>query len=581
MSLLKNPLTSSFFRMLKHLPGFSNPIRHSLVFLNITQFLGSLNDNIFKLVMAFLLIQTMGSENASSILSAAGAVFVIPFLIFSSSAGVLADRFSKQRMIIIMKAVEIGIMCLAIFAFALQSAWASFTLLFLLAIHSAMFGPSKYAIIPEIVPEDAVARANGLITSFTYLAIILGTFLASFLTEMTHQNFVLVAGFCLLIAIMGFICSFGIKKTPAQGSKKKISPLFLREIYHTLVFCRKRKHLLVTLFGSAFFLFVGAFTQLNIIPFGIQSLNLSAVAGGYLFLSTALGIAFGSFIGGKISKKKIEPGLSCLAGLAMAVFFLFLDLFSSNLIAVLICLILLGVSGGIFIVPLDSFNQMNSTDEKRGQVIGSANFLSFVGVLLASFALYFFSQIIGLSSAHGFAVMSIITLLVSIAMIFRLSDLFLSFLIRKITRRILKIQTLNFDFFQNSTSTLLILQNANWTKAFKLMNVIPELHFFTEKQKPVRFPWLENCFYSIHKISKQNKFEKIIDECQKFHSENMLSCYLAKGPLPIDVEDFHPSLWKRIIKKQPQILFVKIDSSQIGIRPIVIFSKTPFPDEFF
>ncbi|HSW86809.1 MAG TPA: MFS transporter [Rhabdochlamydiaceae bacterium] len=507
------------------MPGFSQPVRYSLVFLNLTQFLGALNDNLFKLAVAFLLIHAAGAEKASSILSAAGAIFVIPFLLFSSTAGVLADRFSKQSMILIMKAVEVGIMFLALFAFSFKSSWASFSLLFLLSTHSALFGPSKYAIIPEIVPAEAVSRANGLITSFTYLAIILGTFLASFLTEVTNSNFVQVAGCCLLIAMIGFLSAFGIKKTPSQGSEKKISLFFLKEIYQTLVFCKQRKHLTSAILGSSYFLLIGAFVQLNIIPFGIQSLQLSPAAGGYLFLSSALGIAFGSILGGKFSRKQLEPGLSCLAGFLMAFLLLLIDLFSTNLALCVIFLIFLGIFGGIFIVPLNAFTQMNSSDEKRGQVIATANFLSFIGVLLASFALYFFSQIIGISSARGFGIMGLITLIVSFFMACRMSDVFLSFLGRKIIRKIYKVQAKNVEIFQQSSSPILILQDATWKKAFILTALIPNVQFFVIRQNARRFPWFENLFHSIHLVPNEMKCEKILKEA--------IPCiFLRKGTAP-------------------------------------------------
>src|SRR5205807_1874922 len=104
----------------------------------------------------------------------------------------------------------------------LKITWAPYVLLFILSTHSATFGPSKYGIIPEIVPKDKISRANGLITSFTYLAIILGTFLASFITDITNRNFILVGGFCLLIAIAGLITALRIQYTPARGISKSI-----------------------------------------------------------------------------------------------------------------------------------------------------------------------------------------------------------------------------------------------------------------------------------------------------------------------------------------------------------------------
>lgn len=384
MALLKKTWFESLTNFMSKLPGFSRPDKHSLHFLNIAQFMGALNDNIFKLVIAYLIIDIQGTEHASIILAKIGATYVIPFLLFSSTAGVLADRFSKQRLMILLKGIEMGTMVLAMIAFGYKSVWGSYLLLFLLSIHSAMFGPPKYAIITELVPKEKVSSANGLITSFTYLAIIIGTFLASFLTEVTDRDYVIVAAFCLLIAIIGFLSTFGIRKTPAQGSDKKLNFLFFKEIYSTLVFCYSRKHLLVAVFGSAYFLFIGAFIQLNIIPYAIFSLNLSEVSGGYLFLSTAFGIALGAFIGGKVSKKRVELGLSCFAGIVISLCLFFLYLFSNQLILVIILLVLLGIFGGLFIVPFDSFIQIFSPNEKRGQIIAANNFLSFCGVLLAS-----------------------------------------------------------------------------------------------------------------------------------------------------------------------------------------------------
>lgn len=144
--------------------------------MNISQFLGVINDNVFKFLTVFLLIDIQGVEASSSILFWVGTVYVLPFLLFSSAAGVLADKFSKQKIIVALKAVEVLTTALAIFAFWLESAWACYALLFLLSLHSAAFGPSKYSIIPEIVSHEKISKANGLITSFTYLGVIVVLF---------------------------------------------------------------------------------------------------------------------------------------------------------------------------------------------------------------------------------------------------------------------------------------------------------------------------------------------------------------------------------------------------------------------
>ena len=123
MALLKKSWFEGLTNFMSKLPGFSRPDKHSLHFLNIAQFMGALNDNIFKLVIAYLLIDIKGTEHASIILAKIGAVFVIPFLLFSSTAGVLADRFSKQRLMMLFKGIEIGTMILAMIAFGYKSVW--------------------------------------------------------------------------------------------------------------------------------------------------------------------------------------------------------------------------------------------------------------------------------------------------------------------------------------------------------------------------------------------------------------------------------------------------------------------------
>lgn len=531
--------------------GFPSTRRCSLTFLNITQFLGVINDNVFKFVMAFLLIDTLGRTHASAILSATGAIYVIPFLLFSSSAGILADRFSKQKLLVAMKVAEMLIMSLAIIAFATKSIWGCYTLLFFLSTHSAMFGPSKYGIIPELVPRDRVSRANGLITSFTYLAIITGTFLASFLTEITDRHFTYIAGFCLLVAIGGFASSLGVQKTAAQGSKKKMNIFFIREIYHTLKDSRKTTHLLAAIFGSAFFLLIGAFTQLNIIPFAMQSLHLSEVAGGYLFLATALGIALGAYIAGKASRKRIELGLSCLAGLGIALCFILVALLSTSLYKVIICLIAIGILGGVFIVPFDTYIQLRSDNEKRGQTIAAANFLSFLGVLLASLSIYFFNQVCNLSSASSFAVMGVITGIVSITLTLRLSDFSFPYFSRKILHPFCNF-TKPMNVLEVSANAILVLENATWRQAMLLAGVLPNIHFFLPAGSH-QLHWYHRFFYSVHPLPEEAQTEAFFTKAKDYQDQGIIPCLLLENSLPE----------KKPASSNPFLELFKRNSSQI------------------
>ncbi len=574
MALLKKSWFESLSGFMSKLPGFSRPDKHSLHFLNIAQFMGALNDNIFKLVIAFLLIDIKGPEHASIILAKIGATFVIPFLLFSSTAGVLADRYSKQRLMMIFKGIEMGTMILAMIAFGYRSVWGCYCLLFLLSTHSAMFGPPKYAIIPELVPKDRVSSANGLITSFTYLAVILGTFLASFLTQITNRDYVVVAIFCFLIAMIGFLSTFGIRKTTAQGSDKKLNFLFVKEIYSTLVFCYSQKHLLVAVCGSAYFLFIGAFVQLNIIPYAIFALNLSELSGGYLFLSTAFGIALGAVIGGKVSKKRVELGLSCFAGVMIAICLFLLWVFTHHLIAVVILLILLGVFGGLFIVPFDSFIQLFSPNEKRGQIIAANNFLSFCGVLLASGALYVYSAILGLSPSIAFAMTGCLTLVLSLLMMSRLSDLFLSFFSRRILHPLNHIQTLDLELLEKNPNAILILQKASWRKAMLLLSVAPNAHLLLRQGAKKRFPWFNWVFFSVKLVKSDTSLQPLLETAKEMADDIANPCILVESEKLPETLVSSPSLFSLFKGKTSKFIYVNVDTS--GKHVNILFKESPF-----
>ena len=386
----------------------------SFTYLNITQFLGALNDNVYKLLIVYFLIHQEGIENGHKILALTGAIFVLPFLLFSAFSGLMADRYSKRNIIAFTKILELLVMLLGIAAFWYESRWGSYLILFLMALQTALFGPSKYGILPELVPQEKISKSNGLMTSFTFLAIISGTFFASFLVDITNRNFIVAAFFCSGVAFIGVISSFCIEYTPPAGSSKKFDMRFLNEIFGTLKLASQHPSLLMAVCGSAFFLFLGAFVQLNMIPFATHSLHLTDIQGGYLFLLTALGIGTGSVIAGKISGKMVELGLVPVAALGVAITCFLIDLFSDSLMWVMPLVVIVGFFGGMYEIPLDSYVQVASPKKNRGQVVAATNFLSYCGVLCASGMLYFTEEVLRFSPNQGFTIMGTITLFVTV-----------------------------------------------------------------------------------------------------------------------------------------------------------------------
>lgn len=382
-------------------------------YLNLTQFLGVVNDNLFKLLLVFFLIDNKGEKASSAILALAGAVFVMPFLLFSVPSGGLADKISKQKIVFYTKASEVITTLIGMLAFWLHSPFLLYTVLFLLAVQGAVFGPSKYSIVPELVGPEKLSKANGLLVSFTFLGIIIGTSVAGPVVQLADNNYIWASSVCILIALIGFFFSLKIPKTASANSPKPIPYLFISDILKTYKKALKIRHLLPSIFGSAFFLFIGGFAQLNIIPFTIEMLKKSDIAGSYFFLITAFGIGSGSLVAGKVSGKSVNLKLVPWGGLGMVLSFVGLGLLKPSLIIDLPLLFLLGFFGGLYLVPLDSYIQAASPQKECGQNVAANNFIGFVGVLIASGLIYLFAEIIKITPATGFTILGVITAVVT------------------------------------------------------------------------------------------------------------------------------------------------------------------------
>jgi len=465
----------------------------SFTFLNVTQFLGALNDNIFKLLIVYFLIHREGIGQSQIILSTTGAIFVLPFLLFSASSGTLADRFSKRNIIVLTKCLELVTMTLGVFALYFESKFGSYCILFLMATQSAIFGPSKYGILPELVSYDKISHANGLMTSFTFLAIILGTFCASFLVDITGYNFIFTSLFCTVIALVGLITSFCIEYTPPSGSAKRFNIKFLYEILATLNIARQEPSLLTAVLGSAFFLFLGAYFQLNMIPFAVHTLGLTDVQGGYLFLLTAVGIGAGSLLAGKISGKTVELGLVPLAAGSITISCYLLDYYSDSLLTVLPLVVILGVLGGMYQIPLDSFIQVASPHKYRGQVIAATNFLSFFGVLCASALLYFISEWLGYGPDKGFTIVGTMTLIVTVLISFQYFD-YLSRFIGTIISRLRFHTTYSGQENIPNTPAIYICAHTAWNDTLLLLGAQRRrIRFFIEHEQDHK-KWMKRIY---------------------------------------------------------------------------------------
>ena len=225
---------------------------------NCAQFGGALNDNLFKLFITFALIAWAEPDARSGVVINVSLVFTLPFLLIVPIAGSFADHFSKRWMIVVLKAVEIAVMCFGVYGLSSGNSIMLYITMLLMSAQSAFFGPCKYGIIPELVGSERLSRANGMLQMFTYLAILAGTVMAPALSEMFGDFYWKAGLICILVAAAGFFSSLGIGPSPAHPARR-ISLNGFVNLWKTSTVVRKDGFLTLAILASSFFTVIGAF----------------------------------------------------------------------------------------------------------------------------------------------------------------------------------------------------------------------------------------------------------------------------------------------------------------------------------
>ncbi len=443
-------------------------LKHSFAWLNATQFFGAMNDNVFKLLVIFFLVDQLGHDRKTTI-GLASFIFVIPFLIFSHAAGVLTDRHSKRNIIVWAKRVETALMVAGVVAILLSSPVMLYVLLFLMCAQSAFFGPSKFGVIPELVKPDELSKANSFLVGLTYLAIIIGTFVPSlFLVAIFHDSYIGLALVCVVISAMGLISSERIETTPAAGAiDKKITPLFVVEIFRTLFSLRKDRYLFMTLQCVAYFLFLAAFIQQNLLLLGPEVLDWNTRTSGYLFPMAAIGIAIGALAAGRISGRSIEFGLVPIGAAGLSGACLGLGV-ANSLSAILAFVFLIGISSGLFIVPLQAFIQQRSPRKRRGEILACMNFMNFTGVMIAAIAFLVLTKTFGVTARTCFTINGGMTAILALTTFLILPDFIIRFMILILTRIVYRVRTIGNENVPVTGPALLICNHVTWSDALVL-----------------------------------------------------------------------------------------------------------------
>jgi len=515
--------------------------------LNVSQFIGAMNDNTYRWVMALALgtrAATQEGQVSGGPIFIAGAVFAVPFIVFSSAAGILADRFSKRQMIVLFNLVAVLAMALGIFAFLADSPFLIYCVLFLMAAQSAFFSPNKYGILPELVPRDKLSYANGLLEMFVYLSIIAGTILGTRMfslygADMKHGDstspFWPASVLCVFIAAGGLLASLPIRDTGVRAAPKAVTPFFWKDVARNLSLCRPNRYLFMTLFAIGFFLLLGSFVQMNVTPYGTNVLGLSPNDAGLLFLALAVGIGIGSFLAGRISRRSVEIGLVPVGALMVALTLLFFVLRLHSTAWTILDLVLMGIGGGFYIVPLNTYVQDTVAEENRGEVIATGNFLSFCGLFIAA-GLLFLLDGLGVGPAGSFVLLGCLTLVLTVAVVWVLPDFLIRFIGLVMARVIYRLETVGIENVPLKGGALLVCNHISFVDAGLLGATHQRRIRFLMEREFYNNPlvhWLFRLMQAIP-ISQNDPPKEIVRSIQAARralDEGYLVCIFAEGML--------------------------------------------------
>lgn len=400
----------------------------------VTQFLGAFNDNLLKNALVIMITYDLASASYDPqfLVTIAAGAFILPFFLFSTIAGQLADKYDRAKIARIVKLFEILIMLVASIGFYLKNPWFLIAILFASGTHSTFFGPIKYALLPQHLYPNELLSGNAYIEAGTFLAILLGTICGGVL--IISQFGTLLVSICLLlIAVIGYVASLFIPKSPAPSPLLAINYSILRESINLTKYSRKNKYVILSIMCISWFWFIGALFLAQIPTFVKSSLHTEARVVTLFLTIFSVGIGVGSFLCSKLMRGAIKLTYVSLAALGLSLFTIDLYVCSTDIIffnthglysiqsfmsfgiswRIIADLLLIAICGGIYIVPLYTALQHYSDKNYLARMIATNNIFNALFMVIAViFTLVMLH--IGRTIPEVFLTMAIINIFVAI-----------------------------------------------------------------------------------------------------------------------------------------------------------------------
>ena len=412
----------------------------------VTQFFGALNDNVYK--QSLLLVITYGlinqqSASVSTLNNLAALLFILPYFIFSATAGQIADKYERSQLVRGIKILEIVIMLIGSAGFLLGHLWLLLTALFLMGVHSTFFGPIKYAILPEILRPNELMSGNALFQSGTSIAILIGMILGGAVISASDGNLFWISLTVVTIAVLGYISSRFVLKQNVTSPDIKIDWNFFRTSFQTLKYAKSLPIIFMILLGNSWYWFYGA-TYLTQIPqLTQQNLHASENVVSLLLTFFSVGIGVGSLLCRKIGGTEVNLKMVPVGAIGLTVFAFYLaaslafvpehsgemlglkDVFTQgwSYYHVMLAVTLLGISGGFYIVPLYAMMQAFSPRSHRARVVAANNILNAVFMVSSAIFSIIILSIFKIDIKILFSITAILSAIFTTWLLFRLKPM--------------------------------------------------------------------------------------------------------------------------------------------------------------
>lgn len=543
----------------------------------VTQCLGALNDNVLRnglvMLVTYGVIEYTGGS-ADILANVVGAVFILPFLLFSAPAGQIADRMDKAQLIRRVKAFEVLLALMAMAMLALQTVNELVVLVFAMGVQSTFFGPIKYAILPDLVPRQSLIGANGLVEGGTYLAIIVGLFIGGTVSTIEGTGPYLLGGCILTLALLGLLASRSIPSIPAADPTTQVSWNLWRDTLEVVRHARTERSVFLSIIGLSWFWTFGFVALMQLPALARETLNATPFLANLLLTGFAIGTGAGALLCEKLSRRHIELGLVPIGAIGLSVFaadiwFAWGGAHSTEQITsaefftsfsgwrLTLDLALLGVFGGFFSVPLYAMMQDRCAPEVRARVVAANNILNSV-MMIAGAGLAIVLLTVGVDVPGIFLTLALMNAAITVFLFTLLPEFVMRLVAWIIVNVMYRVRVRGLHHIADTGPLLIVANHVSFVDALLLGAAVPRPARFVMYYKIFEAPVLNHVFRSARAIPIAGKRENpelmetafaAIDDAL---ATNNIVCIFPEGGITRDgtLQPFRPGV-ERILAARP------------------------------